>query len=101
MKSALLVNNVYKRYTYKKNGKFVLSDLRIKILPEALWRHILLSQHILSSATIYAGTRGTYCRPKAYEFFALNILSSATIRAKVCHIYIVATYCKHFKMIFR
>ena len=45
MKSALLVNNVYKRYTYEKMGKFVLSDPRIKILPEALCQSM---PHILS-----------------------------------------------------
>ena len=34
-----------------------------------LWRHILSPLHILSPATMYAGTLGIYCRPKAYMKF--------------------------------
>ena len=46
------------------------------------------SQQILSPATIYAGTRGTYCRLiccRQDEIFTLHILSSVTIRAKLCY----------------
>ena len=57
-----------------------------------VWRHMLSPQHILTSATTYAGTCGTYCRPAVYcrwgETYTVHLLSSATIHAKVCRIYL-------------
>ena len=91
----------------KKMGKFVSSDPRIKILPEAwgLVATYIVVLHILSLSTKYAGTRGTYCRPKACIDAGMNFLPWIYCRRRQyvqkSATYIVAINCKHFKMIFK
>ena len=50
---------------FSKEVKFVISVAFANIYC-GLWRHMLTSLHILSSAMIHVGFVGMYCRPYAY-----------------------------------
>ena len=55
--------------------------------------------YILSPATIYAGTRGTYCDPKAYIVARIKFLPCIYCRPSVpkCAAYILTPLCRTFK----
>ena len=60
---------------------------------DRIWRHILSPLLML----IYAGTRGTYCRPKAYIVAGIKFLPSLYCRRRKyvpnSAEYIVAPHC--------
>ena len=70
------------------------------LLLDGVKRHILSPLHILSPATIYAVTRGTFCRPKAYIVGGMKLLPCIYCHRRQhvpkCAAYIVAPHCKTF-----